>query len=461
MAKVRPAKEVIVQFKPEKVRVHVLVGLPFYSGLAPESVEVRDKCLDIAKDVAATYIMRGEAFLAGNFNTLMCHARNHHLSCVCGWRGSTRDGKCWRCRAVARVEIDRFCMIHGDIRIRDPFWLNRLVAEQDKCGADLLGVVMPIKDDRDLTSTAMEHIETENVRRLTMREVCKLAPDATFDAAGAGFPDYRIMTGTSLWIIKLGLPWIHDVWFEVRDRVVQEPGDGQWISQYTPEDWLFAKRMHLLGRSVMATKCITADHFGKYMYPNDVPSGDQKSLALSEDDQTGTPMWWGLGNSVRKYETQRFGRKLMKFSLTILERMKLGGIIPLTGNFSTLRITNKLRNILSFTEHELDKFGIVTTLRPTGQEWTVWNPVYDKETRDFDLGMGAVEIIRKTLKDMEKTEQLTADMVSLYEKFIDVDAEPAESNCERLHDERKNGDTTNGAAPSSTTANIPKVGAKA
>ena len=421
--KVRPAKEVIVQFKPQKARVHVLVGLPFYSGVTPESVETRDKCIDTSKDVACTYIMRGEAFLSGNFNTLMCHARNHHLSCPCGWRGSTRDGKCWRCKGPTKIEIDRFAMIHGDVRINSMGWLNRLVEEQDDCGADLLGVVMPIKDDRDITSTALEHKETENVRRMTMREVCKLPAEATFDAAGAGFPDYRIMTGTSLWIIKMGLPWIHDVWFEVRDRVVQEPGDGQWISQYTPEDWLFAKRMHLLGRRVMATKCITADHFGKYYFPNYIASGDQKSRALDEDDQTGTPMWWGLGNSRRIFDLQRFGRKRMKFSLTILERMKIGETIPTTGNFSMLRITNKMRNMLSFTEYEIEKYGFVTQQLPNGKEWTRWNPVYDKETRDFDLGMAAVEIIRKALKDLENAAQLDGSMIGLYEKFIDTPAD--------------------------------------
>src|SRR5262245_17498739 len=78
-------------------------------------------------------IYRGGSLLASNFNRIWCYALNlvHH-----GER------------------VDYFAMLHDDI---DPekYWLDKLIDELEAQELDLLSVVVPIKDRRGMTSTAL------------------------------------------------------------------------------------------------------------------------------------------------------------------------------------------------------------------------------------------------------------------------------------------------------------------
>ena len=61
------------------------------------------------------------------------------------------------CTALKRG-VTHFAMLHADIR-PDRNWLDVMLAELQRTGADLVSVVTPIKDARGLTSTGIGHPE--------------------------------------------------------------------------------------------------------------------------------------------------------------------------------------------------------------------------------------------------------------------------------------------------------------
>jgi hypothetical protein len=203
------------------------------------------------------------AFLARNFNVCWCRMLNDR-----------------------KLGFTHFCMIHTDVCPHTPWWLDALVAEQERTGADLLSVVLPIKTYHGLTSTALENIDNGVVRRMTMQEVCAV-PALTFDAASAGFPGWRLLASTGLWIVDLRKPWFDELYpseydpkrswkdypcFEVRDRIFQLP-DASWVYETKPEDWHFSRLLHQLGRKIMATRAVTCGHMGQLEYANNKPWG--------------------------------------------------------------------------------------------------------------------------------------------------------------------------------------------
>src|SRR5262245_42674275 len=79
-----------------------------------------------------------------------------------------------------------FAMLHGDV---DPehCWLDRMIEIAVASGADLLSAVIPIKDKRGLTSTAIASRVTPFAPfcRLTMRQVRDASFPETFDLNAA------------------------------------------------------------------------------------------------------------------------------------------------------------------------------------------------------------------------------------------------------------------------------------
>src|SRR5215469_11944582 len=63
--------------------------------------------------------------------------------------------------------VTHFAMLHADM-CPDPGWLDILVTELERTGADVMSAVAPIKDQRGLTSTAWQDSTSMCVDRLTM-----------------------------------------------------------------------------------------------------------------------------------------------------------------------------------------------------------------------------------------------------------------------------------------------------
>lgn len=161
-----------------------------------------------------------------------------------------------------------FCMLHADVAAQ-PGWVDLLVEEIEDLRADVVSVVIPIKDGKGLTSTAIDDPEDEFTpyRRLTMREVMEL-PE-TFSAGDLGHGDRALLVNTGCWIADLGRAWCDDVNFELKTEVRRRP-DGTSMPCCAPEDWNFSRFLHRRGAAVYATRKVSVSHHGgDDGYPND------------------------------------------------------------------------------------------------------------------------------------------------------------------------------------------------
>lgn len=98
--------------------------------------------------------------------------------------------------------------------------------------------------------------------------------------------------------------------------------------------------------------------------------------------------------------------------LTVWERFKLLEVLPKEGDFATLKIVRKMREGLSFSEEDFQRFGIKGE---NGRyQWAETGV-----TTEIPLGEKATDLIVSTLKALDSAKTLSEDYFSLYEKFIE------------------------------------------
>ena len=104
----------------------------------------------------------------------------------------------------------------------------------------------------------------------------------------------------------------------------------------------------------------------------------------------------------------------MKFN--IKDRLALLTILPKEGNITTLKIVRKLREDLSFSEEEHK----ILNFRTMENGMTLWNedPSVKKE---IEVGEKATDVIIGTLKNLDKSNKLHEDHLSLWDLFIEAD----------------------------------------
>ena len=184
------------------------------------------------------------SLLAQNFNTLWCAALNvvH------------RGG-----------QVDYFAMLHDDIGAED-FWLDALIEELEANELDVLGVAVPIKDRRGLTSLAV-HREGDNWRpecRLTMRELQQLPRTFTSEDLGGK----KLLLNTGCWICRFDPAWVTQVHFEINDKIAFNTAMNCYQAVNESEDWYFSRLCHEIGLRIGATRKIHVDHRGDINFSN-------------------------------------------------------------------------------------------------------------------------------------------------------------------------------------------------
>lgn len=181
---------------------------------------------------------------------------------------------CW----ALEEDPDYFAMQHADVEPAEG-WLDLLVELLEAHELDVLGVALPIKDTRGLTSLAVARPDGDpwGVQcRLTLDEVHRLPP--VFTSADLPGP---LLINTGLWVCRWG-PWAQEVHFSIRDRIVRK--DGRWTVEVEPEDWAVSRRMHALGLRLGATRLVQAAHRGEVGFGNWEPWGqpfDRDHVACS------------------------------------------------------------------------------------------------------------------------------------------------------------------------------------
>lgn len=228
----------------------IFLAVPHYGAIVPEAL-VSLTMASRRHRVSVT--TNGASLLAFNFNSLWGSALNQRRD-----RGLTH-----------------FAMHHADVGA-EAGWIDILLDEMAKVGADVLATVIPIKDSRGLTSTGLQDPETLQIRRLTMTEVFRLP--VTFSAhhcdplGPPGKQGHQLMINTGLWICDFTRPWVEEAYFEIRDRIVASAGRFQ--ANVLPEDWNFSGWCARQGLKVWATRAVKVSHHGPTSFRNDSAWGD-------------------------------------------------------------------------------------------------------------------------------------------------------------------------------------------
>jgi hypothetical protein len=225
----------------------VFLGLPHYGDLAPHALPGLVQASP--RGQLATMVLGGGSLLALGFNKLWCQALNER----------------------AQWGLTHFAMHHADVAVATPGWLDVLLEEMERVGADVLSTVIPIKDGRGLTTTGVRDPQGGRIRRFTMKEV-KTLP-TTFCVADTPFPQEWLMVNTGLWVCKITEPWAEQVCFNIIDAVIKDE-DGTFKARALSEDWNFSGWCARQGLKVFATQAVAVAHFGKACYGNDTAWGD-------------------------------------------------------------------------------------------------------------------------------------------------------------------------------------------
>lgn len=189
------------------------------------------------------------SLLAHNFNALWCTALNQN---------------------TADEPLDYFAMLHADVEPQR-HWLDGLIEEMEDRDLDVLGVVVPIKDQNGLTSIALDKLDGSSWSpecRLTMREVYQL-PE-TFTADDVGRP---LLLNTGCWVCRFNPDWAEEVRFTINDRIVRSQTTGKWQADVEPEDWNFSRQCNALGLRLGCTRKVPVQHAGHIRYSNTEPWG--------------------------------------------------------------------------------------------------------------------------------------------------------------------------------------------
>jgi hypothetical protein len=225
----------------------IFLAVPHYGAIVPDALP--SLCLSSVRH-RVLLNTNCASLLAHNFNRLWCTALNERHE-----KGLTH-----------------FAMHHADIAA-PAGWLDVLLEEMERVGADVLSCIVPIKDARGLTSTGLQNPETGEITRFTMKQVQHL-PE-TFDAARLG-SDHHLMVNTGLWVCDFSEPWIEDVCFEIRDRITKGT-TGRYIANVLPEDWNFSAWCARRCLRVFATRKVPVSHHGSAVFKSDSAWGDWHS----------------------------------------------------------------------------------------------------------------------------------------------------------------------------------------
>lgn len=162
-------------------------------------------------------------------------------------------------------QVDYFAMLHDDIGPED-FWLDKLIEELEAKELDVLGVAVPIKDHKGLTSLAIDHESGDTWRiqqRLTLSEVLRLPETFTSDDVGG-----PLLLNTGCWVCRFDMDWVTNVHFTINDRIAFDTRLNRYVSQVEPEDWFFSRLCHERGLALGATRKVRVIHEGAATFNN-------------------------------------------------------------------------------------------------------------------------------------------------------------------------------------------------
>ena len=103
--------------------------------------------------------------------------------------------------------------------------------------------------------------------------------------------------------------------------------------------------------------------------------------------------------------------------LNVLERLVLLNILPKEGDFTTLKLVRKAREVLSFDDLENKRLSFIQD-----GDQVRWNESTNI-TKKIELGEVMTIKVVETLKKLSKDEKLKEEQFTLYEKFVEMEGE--------------------------------------
>jgi GT2 family glycosyltransferase len=227
----------------------VYIGIPTYDGRVHKNLTTALQKASANRHPKTTSILTC-SLLPRAFNLLYAHALNERKN------GTTH-----------------FCLLHDDV-VPEPLWLDKMMEIMADQEADVLAAVIPIKDDKGLTSTALDLPVGEGdphwrVKRLTLSEI--------YSSYESTFTHEKILLNTGLMLVDLRKPWAEKVWFAFEDQIIPDPKkSGDFMAVGISEDWFFSRKARELGAKLYATREISVTHTGSRDYSNSSAWGSLK-----------------------------------------------------------------------------------------------------------------------------------------------------------------------------------------
>lgn len=215
------------------------------------------------------------------------------------------------CIAQNEGSHDWFAMLHADVEPEEG-WLEKLVAEADKGGYDVMHALVPIKEYAGTYSTCIAHSREDRKwelrRRITAKEAFERLPE-TFGineailALGTDGFDYTddlcLCPNTGCMVIRLSSAWDCFPGFRHEERLVvvtekdgvkplEHEGDpdgsprpaGVLAALNLPEDWGMGMWCARRGLKVGATRAVRVVHHGDGLWANDCVWGQERDEAF-------------------------------------------------------------------------------------------------------------------------------------------------------------------------------------
>ncbi len=181
---------------------------------------------------------------------------------------------CLKCNRLWLLALDcreaegltHFAMQHDDVEA-PPGWADVLIDELDRTGADVCSAVVPIKDRRGVTSTAIRDVTTGQVRRVTMAELFGKLPETfaveDLQAAGLGFGEPGrevLLVNNGLWVCRFDRDWVERwIGWRIIEGIVRNTAGQPFVSFFS-EDWFFSEWCAERGLKVVATRKVPVIH---------------------------------------------------------------------------------------------------------------------------------------------------------------------------------------------------------
>jgi hypothetical protein len=200
------------------------------------------------------------------------------LPLACNW--------VWCLALGNRPEVSHFLMIHSDV-IPEPGFMSKLMGIMDETGAQVISVLLPIKDLRGMASTALMSMPAtprgleagRRLRRLTLREAADARLPEHFDAGDLArlfeWDEARdgkpvLLANTGLMLADVRPQWAEKAYFEMVDgiRLDDAQAGRKWTPVVRSEDWQFSLLAAQAGARVVVTRRVSAQHAGMALYPN-------------------------------------------------------------------------------------------------------------------------------------------------------------------------------------------------